>query len=313
MNYIKRLKLAALTILAIPALASAQADGDLRMVDSPNERSGRLEVFHSGQWGTVCDDFFNDTDAGVACRQMGWDDGVRANFLQFPEGTGTIWMDNLMCTGTESSLVDCPFNGFGSHNCIHIEDVGIHCSGCPATASGSCTGGFGAASLSISEKNVGSEKLTAKFTKGPALTYSDLGSPLSFPEASYSLCIYDDAGNLAGTTSVRGTFDLCGTKSCWKSTGKSTDPTGYLYKDKATGEDGILAMTLKAGDAGKSKIVIKGKNRANLVLQNLPSIAPALAGSTSATMQLHTDEAGCFTANLGTVLKNDGTLFKAKQ
>lgn len=43
----------------------------------PGDSVGRLEIFHNGVWGSVCDDFFGQTDADVVCRQLGYDQAHR--------------------------------------------------------------------------------------------------------------------------------------------------------------------------------------------------------------------------------------------
>jgi len=95
-------------------------------VNGPNSYSGRLEYYATGEWGTVCDDDFDIMDAKVACKQLGFGLPV-AWWSDNNEGTGQIWLDELECVGTESSLGDCAHNGWGDHNCRHSEDISITC------------------------------------------------------------------------------------------------------------------------------------------------------------------------------------------
>lgn len=91
--------------------------------------TGRVEVFHKGIWGTVCDDFWDNNDANVICRELGYKHAIIAlRGGQVHSGKDKIWLDNVRCTGNEQHLTDCPHNGWGSHNCGHNEDAGVHCS-----------------------------------------------------------------------------------------------------------------------------------------------------------------------------------------
>ena len=89
-----------------------------------------MEVLHNGTWGTICDDFWDLKDADVACRQLGYGKAIGAvDEAHFGEGAwnSKIWLDQVRCVGTESSLDKCARNAWGSHDCRHSEDAGVIC------------------------------------------------------------------------------------------------------------------------------------------------------------------------------------------
>ncbi len=110
-------------------------EGALRVVPAPGWQpagvgsgaaappAGRLEVCAGGQWGSVCSDGWDDVDAGVACRQLGWPGGAAlasplAGGLMAAGGGGgplapgpadmRVALAGLGCGGGEAALLDCP-------------------------------------------------------------------------------------------------------------------------------------------------------------------------------------------------------------
>ena len=125
--------------------------GDIRLVGGSSYLEGRVEVCFRGNWGTVCDDEWDQNDANVACRQLGYSDRGKNKYLSscrgysftlvgakavtsegsrppravdlYGRGTGTIFLDDLECSGNESNLFEC----IRKSNCQHDEDAGLVC------------------------------------------------------------------------------------------------------------------------------------------------------------------------------------------
>ena len=68
----------------------------------------------------------------VICRMAGYVLG-QYNDNRYKQLSATkarrILLDNVMCSGSESYIGNCPHAGWEQHNCNHREDVGVHCKG----------------------------------------------------------------------------------------------------------------------------------------------------------------------------------------
>ena len=109
----------------------------LRLANGTDRCSGRVEMFHDGQWGTVCDDDWDMHEGEVVCRAMDCGSPLMVpSSAHFGMGDGNIWLDDVHCSGNETSLIHCLHPMFGENNCGHGEDAGVVCSGILVTKTG---------------------------------------------------------------------------------------------------------------------------------------------------------------------------------
>ena len=99
-------------------------------------------MYHDNKWGSVCNKGFDDTDANVACRQLGYrsaatwtgwaemKQNLPSIYAEHPLPIVPTWMSGLACTGVEASLEHCQFDGWGegaAHGCGQDDEVFINC------------------------------------------------------------------------------------------------------------------------------------------------------------------------------------------
>lgn len=117
-------------------------DYGIRLAGANKSYEGRIEVKILGHWGQVCDDGFGMINAGVICKELGFDLGaleVRpGGFYGNLDPPTRFMVDQLKCRGNETTLRECDFNGWGVHNCQPEEAVGIVCK----TAVNTCQEGY---------------------------------------------------------------------------------------------------------------------------------------------------------------------------
>ncbi|XP_059832504.1 deleted in malignant brain tumors 1 protein-like [Hypanus sabinus] len=99
-----------------------------RLVSGENRCSGRVEVQHGDQWGTLCDEYFSLEDASVVCEQLQCG-AVKETpkGATFGKGNGLMWRDNYRCLGNETRLADCPVSAWGQISCSHGNDASLIC------------------------------------------------------------------------------------------------------------------------------------------------------------------------------------------
>ncbi|XP_078536450.1 scavenger receptor cysteine-rich domain-containing protein DMBT1-like [Lissotriton helveticus] len=101
----------------------------VRLVNSGDACSGRVEIKHENRWGTVCNNNWDMKDAQVVCRQLncGSASSLPTSYYTFLNGVLPVWMSDVKCTGAEKSLFDCPRAAWGVNSCMSRRDSGVRC------------------------------------------------------------------------------------------------------------------------------------------------------------------------------------------
>ena len=105
----------------------------VRVQEGIRPYSGRVEVMHNGEWGTICNSGWDLNDARAFCRQLGYVDAITTGLVSdynYTVGSGRIWQTNVDCTGQEERFAECIFKRIwgDTDSCDHSMDVAVQCS-----------------------------------------------------------------------------------------------------------------------------------------------------------------------------------------
>ncbi|ESO92591.1 hypothetical protein LOTGIDRAFT_216664 [Lottia gigantea] len=108
----------------------ADISGIYYRINGPQDNMGRVEVSVNGVWGSICNTGFDNREANVFCRTLGYSDG-RAQVVSYPNPSGPVFKSNFQCTGDENNLAACPHQGWlkaTDYRCSnHRRDASIIC------------------------------------------------------------------------------------------------------------------------------------------------------------------------------------------
>lgn len=102
----------------------------VRLVNGSSPRSGRVEAYVDGAWGTICDHDWNIADARAICVELGLPRATSApGGAQFGQGDGEILCDKVLCDLLDSppSTLECDGEARDVLGCDHSNDAGVVC------------------------------------------------------------------------------------------------------------------------------------------------------------------------------------------
>jgi 6-phosphogluconolactonase (cycloisomerase 2 family) len=143
------------------------------------------------------------------------------------------------------------------------------------------------------------DQLAWKWRRGAATSIADFGDPRH--ATGYRLCVFEPRGN--GSRLILDAKALpggrCGLRRCWARTRR-----GFRYDDPQLTPDGLRAIVLRSGPAGRAAITVAGKGK--------PLAMPRLPLTPRVVVQLRAGNGACWEADYGAPVENSVARFRAR-
>jgi cysteine-rich repeat protein len=138
------------------------------------------------------------------------------------------------------------------------------------------------------------------WASGAATNMADFGDPRH--STGYAVCVFGDRPDTPLVAAVANFGRSCaGNRGCWRRSKK-----GFRYRSSSRRPDGLSAITLRAGGAGKARIDVRAKGN-KLTMPALPLTAPVVV-----ELRKLDGSPPCWGAEHSTVEKNTARHFVAR-
>ncbi|XP_060607116.1 deleted in malignant brain tumors 1 protein-like [Ruditapes philippinarum] len=121
-------------VMGVFYISFCSAVTPVRLVDGPHRYAGRLEVYYKGEWGSVCESYFDQDDADVVCGMIrnttiGLINATIHGNNYYGQSQGPVIITDLQCNGTEDEIFFCKSDKWKSgHYCnYYYQNVGVDC------------------------------------------------------------------------------------------------------------------------------------------------------------------------------------------
>ncbi|KAK2147738.1 hypothetical protein LSH36_538g00012 [Paralvinella palmiformis] len=117
------------TTTTAPPRICDNPSSEIRLVDGNNVWVGRVQVRYENKWWEVCDDSWGQQNAQVVCRMLCYNPANARAHLgpAFGNMTESILLDDVLCSGSEDTILNCVHSPLKTNNCEATEGAGVSC------------------------------------------------------------------------------------------------------------------------------------------------------------------------------------------